>query len=36
MKLSKNKKNMIVTKCELESKIGSKKDNHYILRQGCK
>ena len=36
MELSKNKKKLIVTKSELESKISSKKDLHYILRQGCK
>ena len=36
MELSKNKKKLIVTKSELESKINSKKDLHYILRQGCK
>ena len=36
MELSKDKKKLIVTKSELESKISSKKDLHYILRQGCK
>ena len=36
MKINKNKKKQIVTKCELESKISSKKDLYYILRQGCK
>ena len=36
MEISKNKKKLIVTKSELESKISSKKDLHYILRQGCK
>ena len=36
MELSKNKKKPIVTKSVLESKISSKKDLHYILRQGCK
>ena len=36
MELSKNKKKLIVIKSELESKISSKKDLHYILRQGCK
>ena len=36
MELSKNKKKLIVTKSEIESKISSKKDLHYILRQGCK
>ena len=36
MELSKNKKKLIVTKRELESKISSKKDLQYILRQGCK
>ena len=33
MKISKDKKKLIVTKSELESKISSKKDLHYILRQ---
>ena len=36
MELSKNKKKLIVAKSELESKISSKKDLYYILRQGCK
>ena len=36
MEISKNKKKLIVTKSELESKISSKKDLHYILRQGWK
>ena len=36
MELSKNKKKLNVTKSDLESKISSKKDLHYILRQGCK
>ena len=36
MELSKNKKKLIVTKSELESKINSKKDLHYILRHWCK
>ena len=36
MEISKNKKKLIVTKNEHESKISSKKDLHYILRQGCK
>ena len=36
MEKSKNKKKLIVTKSELESKISSKKDLHYILRQDCK
>ena len=35
MDISKDKKKLIVTKSELESKIRSKKDLHYILRQGC-
>ena len=35
MEISNNKK-LTVTKSELESKISSKKDLHYILRQGCK
>ena len=34
MEISNNKK-LTVTKSELESKISSKKDLHYILRQGC-
>ena len=36
MEISNNKKKLTVTKSELESKISSKKDLHYILRQGCK
>ena len=36
MEISKNKKKLIVTKSVLENKISSKKDLHYILRQGCK
>ena len=36
MELRKNKKKLIVAKSEIESKISSKKDLHYILRQGCK
>ena len=36
MEISKNKKKLIDTKSELEIKISSKKDLHYILRQGCK
>ena len=35
MEISNNKK-LTVSKSELESKISSKKDLHYILRQGCK
>ena len=35
MEISKDKKKHTVTKSELESKIKSKKDLHYILRQGC-
>ena len=36
MELSKNKRKLIVTKSELESKISSKKDLNYIQRQGWK
>ena len=36
MEISNNKKKLTVTKSELESKISSKKDLHYILRQCCK
>ena len=36
MELRKNKRKLIVTKSEHESKISSNKDLHYILRQGCK
>ena len=36
MEISNNKKKLTVSKSELESKISSKKDLHYILRQGCK
>ena len=36
MSLINDKIKLIVTKNELESKIRSKKDLHYILRQGCK
>ena len=35
MEISNNKK-LTVAKSELESTISSKKDFHYILRQGCK
>ena len=35
MEIRKDKKKLTVTKSELESKIRSKKDLHYILRQGC-
>ena len=35
MDISKDKKKLTVTKSELESKIRSKRDLHYILRQGC-
>ena len=35
MDISKYKKKLTVTKSVLESKIRSKKDLHYILRQGC-
>ena len=35
MEISKDKKKLTVTKSELESNIKSKKDLHYILRQGC-
>ena len=33
MEISKDKKKLTMTKSELESKIRSKKDLHYILRQ---
>ena len=33
MEISKDKKKFTVTKSELESKIRSQKDLHYILRQ---
>ena len=36
MELSRDKPKLFVTKSELEGKIRSKKDIHYILRQGCK
>ena len=36
MEISKNNKKLTVTKIELESKIGRKKDLHYIQTQGCK
>ena len=35
MKISKDKKKLTVTKSEFESKLRSKKNLHYILRQGC-
>ena len=35
MEICKDKKKLTVIKSELESKIRSKKDQYYILRQGC-
>ena len=36
MEIKKDKKKFTITKSELEIKIRSKKDLHYILKQGCK
>ena len=36
MEMNKDKKKLTITKSELESKIRSKKDLHYILKQGCR
>ena len=36
MEINKDRKKLTITKSELESKIRSKKDLHYILKQGCK
>ena len=35
MDISKDKKKLTVTKSKLDDKTRSKKDLHYILRQGC-
>ena len=35
MDISKDKRKLTVAKSELESMIRSKKDFHYIQRQGC-
>ena len=36
MEMNKDRKKLTITKSGLESKIRSKKDLHYILKQGCK